>query len=620
MIDSTSIRSFIRMLHDADGSHTAPPYYPAPYRPTLAIIRTHLLPRLGLPKNIGVLWEGTADQIETYIIGICVGSIFIVGVMTVALIIMAVLNAQGYGRVGVFCGHFEYNVADATADSEARENDRGTDGIGTASENGVPLRAVRTIGVGGFAARGSHVSVVIGGNDENTNQGAHSVEEKRVNSVNGEGCESPQAVREIERSTVFTLKFARINPDGQVVVLPRPKPVPKELWLKVEVVRALFILCGIGAIVSAGLFYGLGVKKFQQSLLNTRSAISRFNALASKAIVVTDNLLDIQYEVEERLNTTDKALYIVAQSCNLDALFNTTELIGYYELVKGEFNAFSVDIKGLLKGFSYNVENVIEAATTVSEKTHMANIAFAVMVLVMCIMIILIVIMIIGVGFAAYEIENCSTRFIRRVVLLPVFILQVVLATIFSAVFFIAALAGSDFCVQPDQHAGGMLGSIAAGADDSLSPLFSLVLFYLSGCQKVDLRSAQPIQDVVDGADTVLLLAHDIFDIFNALTPQDVLMYCDVNAGLIGHFDELGGTLHNATHQLHVALDATLDILSCGSVHPVYSNLIHDAACIGAVGGMEGVFSTLLSIAVLSCCMVALRAAMHPIQQTNNQQ
>lgn len=38
--------------------------------------------------------------------------------------------------------------------------------------------------------------------------------------------------------------------------------------------------------------------------------------------------------------------------------------------------------------------------------------------------------------------------------------------------------------------------------------------------------------------------------------------------------------------------------------------------CIDAASGIVAVFTTLLSIAVLSCCMVAFRAALFPIQQT----
>lgn len=101
------------------------------------------------------------------------------------------------------------------------------------------------------------------------------------------------------------------------------------------------------------------------------------------------------------------------------------------------------------------------------------------MVLVMCIMIVLIFIMIIGVVFAAYEIENCFTCFMRRVVLLPIFILQVILATLFAAIFFISALGGADFCITPNAHAIQLTSKIAAG-DESLSPLFAMLIFYLS--------------------------------------------------------------------------------------------------------------------------------------------
>mmetsp|Transcript_6710 Transcript_6710/g.11960 ORF Transcript_6710/g.11960 Transcript_6710/m.11960 type:complete len:102 (+) Transcript_6710:789-1094(+) len=52
-------------------------------------------------------------------------------------------------------------------------------------------------------------------------------------------------------------------------------------------------------------------------------------------------------------------------------------------------------------------------------------------------------------------------------------------------------------------------------------------------------------------------------------------------------------------------------------VHPVYSNFVHNAVCIDAVGGIAAIFSTMLSISVLSMMMLALRAALYPIQQSH---
>lgn len=638
----------VRQLHDINMTYPTNPYTPHPYKPTESIIRTHLLPRFGFPKNIGVLWEGNGndndDQIETYIIGICVGSMFIVGVIAVALMIMAVLRFVGYERVGFWCGHFEYNVLDAdnahvvdevvgsdidreddtsdhfendAADGDCIENNNDDNNISTG------IRVVRTIGTGGFVDRSSHVSIVIeeadhGGNNESApplNYKTSRIKEEDEENDCGHQDISIATMQPKPKLKRFRLKVARIDPDGTIIAL-RPKPVPKELWLKVTIVRISFIFFGIGAIVSAGLFYGLGVKKFRQALVNTRSGISGFNALASKSINVTNNLLDVQQQVEYRLNSTEKAIDVITRSCDLQSFGNTTKLVEYYEIAKDQFDTFSDATKKLLNGFSDNMRNMIEATTIVHDQTLMANIVFAVMVLIMCIMIILIFIMIIGVAFAAYDIENCVTRFMRRVILLPIFVLQVVLATLFSAIFFICALAGSDFCITPNVHAMRMFARVAAGADESLSPLFALALFYLSGCREIDHTRARAIEDVIDGADSVLLVAHDLFNIFNVLTPQDVLTYCNVNQELIGHFDELGVTMHNVTHQLHDSLDATLAIVSCRSVHPVYSNLVHDAVCIDSVSGIEAIFSTLLSIAVLSCCMLALRAALYPIQQS----
>jgi len=603
----------LRKLHDTNAATGSDTYTPKLYKPAESIVRTHLLPRLGFPKNIGVLWEGNDDQIETYIIGICIGSIFIVGVMAVCLFIITILKILGYKRVGFWSGRFEYDGEEEeddddaiTKDENSTRNGNGGDYVDnveeeedygikknenssrndvgiTENENSTAIIAVRTIGSGEFKDRSSHVSIDIeeavvdpelpeaASVDEVKNRigddpdGTVPVDEvrQRIDDDTDDAIIASKPKPALKR---FRLNVARTDPDGKIVAL-RPKPVPENLYLKVNAVRLVFIFCGVGAIVSAGLFYGLGVKKFKQSLHSTRTGLTHFNALALKSINVTDNLLNVQQKVENQLNTTEKALDTITSSCDLGSFVNATNLLQHYGIVKNHFITISNTTRHLLNGFGDNMRNIVEATTTAHDQTYMAKTIFAFLVLIMCIMIITIFIMIIGVAFAAYEIENCFTCFMRRVILLPIFVLQVILATLFSALFFVGALTGSDFCISPDHHAKRMFARVAGGADDSLSPLFTLVLFYLSGCREInDVEGAESIQDKIDGVDSVLVLAHDMFDIFNTLTPQDILTYCDVNIGLIQHFDELGVAMHNITHQLHDSLGETLDIVSCRSV------------------------------------------------------
>ena len=113
--------NLFRRLHDANDTLTLTPYRPDPYSPTVAIARIHLLPRFGFPRDVGVIWGGTDDQIEDYVLGVFIGSAVILGVMTVCLLIMACLKCAGFDRVGFLCGHFEYEVDDE--DDNEKEND-----------------------------------------------------------------------------------------------------------------------------------------------------------------------------------------------------------------------------------------------------------------------------------------------------------------------------------------------------------------------------------------------------------------------------------------------------------------------------------------------------------------
>ena len=366
-----------------------------------------------------MIWEGTDDQIEQYIIGICVCSIIIVGMIALTLVVLVILRGCGYKRVGFWCGHFEYDLASVEAEEGSgsmqdvandqnfgSENEMNGDDSPNQSVDSATVKAVRTIGTGGFVAKSTHVSITIEqakcvteseGNpsykerkkkEEETPQGpAYDEDNALPDSADGNGVEEiteSEAEDDITQNTNnatkskpelkgFRLKVARIGPDGKIEIL-QPKPVPRELWCKVEVVRVLFCLCGNGAIISAGLFYGLGVKRFQNALVNTQSGIQRFYVLATKAINVTDNLLDVQQKVENSLNTTDEAIYNVTASCDLESFVNTTELLKYYEVAKSNFNTFSNTTKQLLSGFSGNVRNVMEAATFVHDQSQNANI------------------------------------------------------------------------------------------------------------------------------------------------------------------------------------------------------------------------------------------------------
>ena len=352
--------NLFRRLHDANDTLTLTPYRPDPYSPTVAIARTHLLPRFGFPRDVGVIWGGTDDQIEDYVLGVFIGSAVILGVMTVCLLIMACLKCAGFDRVGFLCGHFEYEVDDEDDDEkendeedEEEENIIDKDGsstgididndVGTTDNGNVStgITAVKTIGSGEYMKRSAHVSIaankadvdsdsdvgdaasplndVSKSNDgtedskENTNSdalhpprtiglgeyknltdhvsiavdkavGDNGIPEARSPLYDAPRCDNGMGSgvdafisntkkalhpKHVKR---FRLKVVRIGLDGKVIEL-RPKPVPEILYFKVKAVRFAFIVAGIGAIISAGLFYGLGVKKFQQSLVDTRTGI-----------------------------------------------------------------------------------------------------------------------------------------------------------------------------------------------------------------------------------------------------------------------------------------------------------------------------------------------------------
>ena len=239
--------------------------------------------------------------------------------MSICLFIITILKILGCNCVGFWSGRFEYDGEEEDDDdaitkdensstlvmvvimltisrsrrimvlSKTENSSRNDVGI-MENENSTGIIAVRTIGSGEFKDRSSHVSIDIeeavvdpefpeaAPVDEATNRigddpdGTVPVDEARQR-IDDDTDDATVASKPKPALKRFRLNVARTDPDGKIVAL-RPKPVPENLYLKVNAVRLVFIFCGVGAIVSAGLFYGLGVKKFKQSLHSTRSGLT----------------------------------------------------------------------------------------------------------------------------------------------------------------------------------------------------------------------------------------------------------------------------------------------------------------------------------------------------------
>ena len=83
--------------------------------------------------------------------------------------------------------------------------------------------------------------------------------------------------------------------------------------------------------------------------------MQQFNTLGYKAINVTENLLGTVSMVEHRINVTDVAIQVIADSCDLDNFINSTEMIEAYEEATTYFFSFSDAVTRWLDGFSQNM-------------------------------------------------------------------------------------------------------------------------------------------------------------------------------------------------------------------------------------------------------------------------
>lgn len=383
---------------------------------------------------------------------------------------------------------------------------------------------------------------------------------------------------------------------------------------RVWAVRGMFVLCGILVIVAGGLFYGKGVVSFRNSIDDVRKGIDLVQVAAVKGIELTENVLQAGGDVEEEFKTSQNATDPSESICGLDSELSA-QIRNLYGELSSNVDQLKIMLNGSLKSFGHDLQSLVTLTEEISSQLDKADIFLYILLAISIIIIVLIVAMLVGVFFACKGVSNCVTKCMQYAILWPLFVFFLVLSWIFATLFLVFSLAGSDFCVSPDQNVQTFLDS---NEDMFDGIIFGFIVYYVSGCT-IEPAGAEDIVAIASQAQLAVGHAHSLFELLGNLTVESVQEICGLSTQEATAVQNLVIFAHDSTHVLNRAVVGLRDVLSCATFNPIYTTFVHEALCKQGVSGLTYIFSTTLVISIFSMVMIMFRAAIYPIKEPDAQ-
>ena len=412
-------------------------FQPDLFVPTDNILRLHDWPRFGFSSEFSEIGSGDSEQQKDYVLGIVIGSLVILGVAVLWALVLLILKC---------CG--------------------------------------RRVGCASGRPRSPAPPVHRSGQQE----GFEVTQSTKVHVVEVEESNPSGLIKEEQEYGVALEKYERD--------LKRHK---RSMLLT----RIAFVLAGLTAIVASTLFFAKGAVELVESLNAVQVSLDLTDVTLANAINVSDTFVEAQERVNE-----EKILFVDQSDefCNL----NATDSTAVAEVQK-VINDVAAASKDLTTGFIDSASSLAEDLRAARELSSEVNdyldrikpyayvaIAFSAALD----LIILSLMLSVGLLWAGKRPQccRCLTRCLRNVFIIPILCIFMFLAWLFCSVFVIAAVAGADFCMDPDQHILSFLNKYEERfTPDSL--VLSFLKYYVSACDE----SYEPIDNpemVPEGLDS----------------------------------------------------------------------------------------------------------------------
>jgi len=369
--------------------------------------------------------------------------------------------------------------------------------------------------------------------------------------------------------------------------------------------RIIFLLSGIGVIVSSILFFTMGVGSLANSLNDAQGSITETQDILISLHNATGTFINMSYTAEESrdefIGLTDSVCGNVVNAAAETALEQEAQqMIDDVVETLSEADDFLRDASSDLQNdLSVAIQYAEDANNTVSKAYPFLYCTAAVMgiliIIVICLMIEVVL------AWRGRKMRNCFVSCMKNGVILPIFFLFIILSWLFASLFQLAAIGSADFCVQPEQHVDYVLNKYVA---KNMSPVLFAYLTYYLRCQSefapVELISeAEPLWNGID-------VVHDFLE-YIADNGVSITSVC--GSGNLNAIQDLASALHSTLHVVNGLFVVALNLLQCSTFNPIYTGVLHDSLCVNGASGLVWLFSTLLCMAIFSMLMVTVRSA-----------
>lgn len=583
----------IKLIRDVDEG-----YVPINYQPTRGIQNLNNYPRWNYPSEPVYLYgsAATSDEKQDYLRGITIGSLIIFMIFLVWSLVLLFFKCGGRRKFGCASGSLPETPTRPASMGPADP----ASGVGSSGGNR---------SAGGDSGGGAQLPQCV--------QTWLEAEQQR---------EKGEAEREIVKSeetasyadaSYSTHNAGNVSPEIREAQAKKREDQSRryldsmrQFNRRVRLIRTIFLLAGLGILVATALFYAKGLMSLQKSLDSTQSTLEDGGSILQEAHNLTTSYLKVRKNVKEEV---DNFAATTREFCpnslsvleRLDLTANQTAPLQEQVSAIGESMSSLGDMLGdefesLQDDLEQIMSDVDQASSSLDNAYPFlwagAGAVGAQVIITLCLMAEVVA------AARARKMKHGCAKCMRNIIILPLFFLFAVLAWLFASLFLLAAISGSDFCVDPDKNIQTYLNAMVR--DGRYSEVLVDYLAFFVKC----VEARKPV-DIPESADNVLTAIGVIHNFTEYWSSDDSLaddVCTPLGAGFIG---SLSGLVHTELHGIKEMFAGLMDLMSCSTFNPLYSSAAYDALCINGVDGLNWMFGTQLAVAICAMIMITLRSA-----------
>lgn len=371
--------------------------------------------------------------------------------------------------------------------------------------------------------------------------------------------------------------------------------------------RIIFVMSAIIFIIFSVLFVTEG-------LTNLKSTVSTFLDTAKDVNQIAQDvnkiITDIVGVANNTVNSRDFLLSTLrngGKECLVDAdAGSTADLEDIISTVTDTLTGLGNFSFGRAEEYKNSTQSIIEGAEDVNDAATNIEIGDWQALIIIVPYIIVPVLLIGGVALAWLKIDIPMIRPLLSWFVLPIFIIEVVLAYTLSSGILIAASLNADFCSGgeediPDATVIEIIEKLGYTSEDLL---FQIAAWYIGQCVTND-----PFTLISSYSAEVKAALADVTLFDNLAISANDTTVSEICIANITAMDALAGGLNDNIRTLAGSAFDALELLSCDNVVKLYTKPVYDGTCTYSIQGVTWAFGAFAVVGCMGLIMIMLRSA-----------